>query len=130
MPIYLYQHPKTEKITEVYQSMEDEHIYIDPDGVKWNRVFTKPQASIDTQIDPHSSKDFVEKTRNKNATIGELWDRSAELSEKRAKTGGRDETKIKAQESYTRRTGKEHPSIRQERMKNVKSATLETLKNL
>jgi hypothetical protein len=130
MPIYLYQHPKTEKINEVYQSMEDEHIYIDPDGVKWNRVFTKPQASIDTQIDPHSSKDFVEKTRNKNATIGELWDRSAELSEKRAKTGGRDETKIKAQESYTRRTGKEHPSIRQERMKKVKSATLETLKNL
>jgi hypothetical protein len=130
MPIYLYQHPETEKITEIYQSMVEEHVYIDSDGVKWNRIFTKPQASIDTQIDPNSSRDFVEKTRNKKGTIGEMWDKSAELSEKRARMAGHDPVKEKAQESYTKRTGKEHPSIKQDRMKKVKNVTLETLKNL
>jgi len=130
MGLYIYQHPVTEEIVEVWQTMNQEHAYIDSNGISWSRIFTKPQASIDTQIDPHSSRDFVEKTRNKRGSIGEMWDKSAELSEKRTKIGGHDPIKEKAQQSYTQRTGKEHPSIRQERMKKVKSATLETLKNL
>lgn len=62
--------------------MNDEKIYIDEDGVKWRREFTVPQASIDANIDPYSSKAFVEKTR-RAGTIGELVDLSKEMSERR-----------------------------------------------
>lgn len=130
MPQYIFQHPTTEKTIEVIQKMDDEHEFFDKDGVKWNRIFTKPQASIDTTFDPFSSRDFVDKTRGKSDSIGDLWDRSAELSNKRERILGKDSVKEKAQQSYTQKTGKEHPSIRQERLKKVKNATLQTLKNL
>ena len=50
MPIYLFKNPKNGKVKEVFQSMNSDHIYSE-DGVKWERVFTVPQASIDTEID-------------------------------------------------------------------------------
>jgi hypothetical protein len=42
--------------------MNDEKIYIDENGTKWNREFTVPQASIDVNIDPFSKKAFMDKT--------------------------------------------------------------------
>ena len=42
--------------------MKDKHVFIDDQGVEWRRVWRAPNAAMDTQIDPHSSKDFVEKT--------------------------------------------------------------------
>lgn len=108
MPIYIYQHPKTEEVIEIIQGMNDTHEYI-KDGVKWTRIFTKPQATIDTQINPNSANDFVNNTKNKNYSIGDLWDKSAELSEKRAK-GGQDPIKQKTIDIYEKKTKKLHPS--------------------
>jgi hypothetical protein len=82
MPYYLFSHPDTGEIQEIFFHMNDEKIYIDEYGLKWNREFTVPQAGIDTQIDPFSSKAFVEKTK-KAGTVGELFDLSKEMSEKR-----------------------------------------------
>jgi len=82
MPYYLFSHPQTEEICEIFFHMNDEKIYIDKNGIKWNREFSVPQASIDTNIDPYSSSAFVEKTR-KAGTVGELFDLSKEMSEKR-----------------------------------------------
>ena len=129
MPLYIFQHPKTQEIAEVYQSMSDEHIYIDSKGIKWDRVFTKPTASIDTTIDAFSSSDFVNKTRGKRDTVGDLWDRSAELSAKREKMLGKDSVKESAQLDYVKRTGKEHPNVRQERIKKVHQATIKALQD-
>jgi len=39
MPAYTFQHPKTEEVIEVTQSMTDEHVYIDEKGVRWKRVW-------------------------------------------------------------------------------------------
>ena len=39
MPLYTYEHPESEEIIDIIQGMNDEHIYIDKEGVKWNRVF-------------------------------------------------------------------------------------------
>lgn len=83
MPIYLFQNPNTGEVVEVFQAMKDDHIFIDNDGLKYKRLFTSPNYAIDSKIDPFSSKDFAEKTRNKKGTIGDLLNQSKELSEKR-----------------------------------------------
>lgn len=114
MPYYIFQHPKTKQIKEVFQSMKDEHIYIDDKGIQWNRVFTKPQASIDTQIDPNSSKEFVSKTAKRGMTVGEMMDLSAELSEKRGGMTGKDEVREKAEKAYEKKTGKKHPHAKKQ----------------
>jgi len=89
MPIYLFENKKTLEVKEVVQPMNDEHTYSE-NGVAWQRIYTVPQAGIDTKIDPWSSKSFVEKTRDKG-TLGSLFDRAKELGLKRAdKNGGVD----------------------------------------
>lgn len=91
MPYYLFSHPKTKKVCEIFFHMNDEKVYTDERGVKWNREFVVPQASIDTNIDPYSKRAFMDKT-NKAGTFGEMMDLSKELSEKR---GGNQNDPIK-----------------------------------
>ena len=119
MPIFLYSNPDNEsEVIEVVQSVHEKHEYI-KDGKKWIRVFTIPQASIDTRCDPYSVKDFYKSTDNKRETIGTLQDRSAELSEKRKEKEGFDPNKQKYYEDYKKfRKGKEHPDVRQQKLKN------------
>ena len=107
--IYLYEHPLTKEIKEVYQRIQDSHIYVDEGGVSWNRVFTVPCANIDTEIDAFSQQQFVEKTGRKKGTIGDLMDKSKELSEKRRKSRGQDPVSKKFFEQYAKeRNGKKH----------------------
>ena len=66
MPFYLYQHPVTQQVVEVKQKISDTHEYTDEKGVKWNRVFTVPHASIPslTRVQAGSEEDFIRKTRS------------------------------------------------------------------
>jgi hypothetical protein len=110
MPIYLFQNPETDEVKEVVLGMNDPKVYQN-DGVNWVRLFTIPNAAIDTRVDPHSAKDFVKAT-NKKGTIGDLFDRSAELSEKRKEKIGHDPLKEKYYENYSKtRKGKKHPDV-------------------
>lgn len=109
MPNYTYRNNISGEIREVFQRMTDEHIYIDENGLKWERVFTSPCASVDTKIDAFSSKEFVQKTAKKGMTVGDMWDRSAELSEKREKIIGKDPVKEKTFTDYEKKTKKTHP---------------------
>ena len=103
MPLYVFQHPKTKETIEVLQSMKDDHVYTDENGVAWDREWVNPNTSIDTQIDPWSTKDFVDKTKNKGGTLGDLFDKSAELSRKRAsENGGVDPIKRKSEKTYSK----------------------------
>jgi hypothetical protein len=108
MPNYLYKHPETEEVKEVFQKMNDEHTYFE-EGVEWKRVWTVPQAAIDSNVDVFSERDFMKKTE-KSGTIGDLWDRSKEWSDKRAdKIGDKDPIKQKAFKEYSaKRKGKKH----------------------
>lgn len=117
MPIYLYNNPKTNETVEVFQSMSEKHEYFDKEGLKWDRVFTMPQASFDSQIkDPFNSKEFAEKGSNKKATLGDWYDQSAELSEKRKEKYGKDPIKEQYFDKYKKdRNGKEHYLQKQER---------------
>lgn len=110
MALYLFKNPKTGEIKEVIQSVHDEHSYYE-DGVKFEREFVNPQISIDTKIDCQSSIDFVEKTGRKRGTVNDLWQTSAELSEKRARIHGEDPIKKEYQKKYKETRGKDHPEI-------------------
>ena len=85
MPIYQFRHPDHPIVIEVVQSMKEDHVYIDSEGTKWERVWSVPNASIDSQPDPFDSKGFVESTKNNKGTMGDLWDQAKEASEKRIK---------------------------------------------
>jgi hypothetical protein len=114
MPEYLYQHPKTEEVKSVFQSVHDKHEYIDKDGIKWNRIYTVPQMGVDTKMDASmNSKKFAEMTGNKKGTLGDLYDQSKELSEARKKVyGGKDPVKQKYWENWSKtRKGKKHPKM-------------------
>jgi hypothetical protein len=114
MPIYIYEHPDTGETKEIVQRMMEKHEYFE-DGKEWKRVFESPQASTGTiigNLDPTDKKKFIEKTGQiRNITQGDLWDISAGLSEKRAKTFGKDPVKEKAFKDYKKKThGSSHPN--------------------
>lgn len=110
MPIYIFHNQKTDQYKEIVMSMNDKHEYIDENGFKWDRIFTCPKMSIDTEINPFSEKEFNDKFANKKGTVGDLWDKSEELSEKRKKSAGRDEIKEKTISTYEKHThGIKHP---------------------
>jgi|8_EtaG_2_1085327.scaffolds.fasta_scaffold00237_14 predicted nucleic acid-binding Zn ribbon protein len=107
MPEYIYENPDTGEQVTVLQSIHEEHVY-EIKGVQYNRVYTIPNASIDTKIDPFSAKEFREKA--KASTVGDLWDQSAEASHRRTEKAGEDPIKKKFFEDYAKsRKGAKHP---------------------
>ena len=117
MPLYTFSNPKTGEIKEVFFHMNDEKAYQDEDGLDWVREYGSPQLNTNGTTDPWSSKSFVDKT-SKGGTMGDLLDRSADLSKERAsQNGGVDQLKKniikniprKEMELYTK-TKNPHPS--------------------
>tara|TARA_Y100000310_G_scaffold315080_1_gene365233 strand:+ start:1345 stop:1686 length:342 start_codon:yes stop_codon:yes gene_type:complete len=106
MPEYLYENPDTGEKVSVWQSVHEEHAY-EIDGVTFDRVYTIPNASIDTKINPNSEKEFREKAKG---TVGDIWDQSAEASEKRVEQHGEDPVKKQFFKDYSaKRKGAKHP---------------------
>jgi hypothetical protein len=116
MPIYEYKNPKTGETVEVIQGMKDKHIFVDDQGVKWERVWVSPNTSVDTVLDPFNKEKYLDKTR-KSQSLGEMWDHAAELSEKRAHlAGGEDPVKKEYLKEYSeKRRGKTHPSVNKDK---------------
>ncbi len=113
MGLYIYSNPeKPEEIVEVVQSINDKHEYF-VDGIKWDRVFTKPTASTDNKIDPFNKREVLDKTANKRGSLGNMIEFNKELSAKRARRDGKDPIQEKYYESYkNKRGGKhEHPDV-------------------
>jgi len=99
--------------------MNDEKIYLDEKGVQWNREFTVPHGVVSTKIDPFSSQQFIDKIgASSNQKMGDIWDRSAELSAKRAdKAGGIDPVKEQSYKEYSKkRKGKISPHQQREEL--------------
>lgn len=111
MPIYIFKHPEKEEYIEILQSMNEEHSYIDEKGIEWKRVFTNPQLSCSSNIDPFCNKSFVEKTGSMKGTYGDMMDLSKEMSEKRKESnGGIDPVKESYYKKYSKeRNGAKHP---------------------
>ncbi len=119
MPLYVFVRVDDPSVTQdfVYSMKTAPSVgkIVTVDGVKWRRIFTKPQASFDTKCDPYSAKDFSKAT-NKRGSVGDLWDRSKEMSVKRAeKEGGTDPVRQRYfQEFSKRRKGGKHPEQQRE----------------
>ena len=114
MPVYIFQHPTTQEVLELVQKIADPHEYVDGKGVKWHRVFTVPHASVPmlSTIDPNSAQDFTYKTGKSSGTVGDLWDMSKELSNKRKaqSSDGVDPMKKQNFKNYSqKRRGMKHP---------------------
>ena len=58
MPRFDFQNPLTGEIKEVILSINDPKEYQE-NGIKFNRLFSVPNMGVDTQLDPHSSSDFI-----------------------------------------------------------------------
>ena len=111
MPNYSFRHPDTGEYKEIFFHMNDEpKTHIDQEGTEWQRVFDSPQLNTVGSLDPWDSNDFVNKTRDKKGSYGDLLDASTEMSEKRAEQrGGIDPIKQKAYDNYSAsRGGKKH----------------------
>ena len=117
MPHYLYINPKTKEVVEIFQHMNDVHEY-KKDGVEYIRVWTKPRMNVDSiPIDIYSESDFNRIT-NKNGSLGDLWDRSEELSQKRADKEGVDPVRQKFYKKYQKKhKGASHPQEKKEQSK-------------
>lgn len=110
MPQYLYQNIDTQEVIEVTQRMSEPHVYTDSSGVVWKRIFCNPKMSVDTKINPWDSKDFSRKTAAKKGTLGNIWDASSELAEKRVKSEGIDPVaEATNKKEKIRRKGKNTP---------------------
>lgn len=111
MPEYSYQHPTNGKTICLIQGINDKHQYTDPKGVKWNRLFTSPQISSQDKLSVNSTEqDFARVTSSQKGSMGDLFDRSKELSEKREKVYGKDPIKNKHFKDWSKkRGGKKHP---------------------
>ncbi len=121
MPLYLFEHPETLEIKEIFLSMKEENkdlykFHIDENGICWKRVFTKPLASVNsTSFDPYSSKDFNRQFDGKKVTVGDMWDASKEASLKRAGVSGQDPIKDKFYKDYSKeRRGIKHQAEQKE----------------
>ena len=84
------------------QPIKSRHEYKDNDGVEWVRVWTTPNAAVNTQNDG-SKEGFMRYTQSKKGSIGDIWDASREASEKREHTHGRDEVKEKNEKEYSKK---------------------------
>ena len=109
MALYTYEHPETKETVDVVQGMDDEHSYVDKEGITWIRVFYAPNSNIDTQLDPFDGKAFTDKTGANKGTYGEMIDRSREMSEKRKDKLGYDPVQKKYFKEYSKsRNGTKH----------------------
>lgn len=99
MGLYLYKNPETEEILEIVQTMNEPHTY-EKDGVIYKRLWTVPKAAINTRVDAYNASDYDKAINKPGTTLGEAWDYSAELSEKRADKEGVDPIKKKYDDNY------------------------------
>ena len=110
MPLYIFSHPKTGEIREVFFHMDDDKSYVDEDGIKWQREYSSPELNASGKTDAWNSKQFVEKT-GKGGKLGDMLDMSADLSRERAsQNNGVDPLKEKYYKRYSKeRNGAIHP---------------------
>jgi hypothetical protein len=100
VPLYCFTNSDESEYVDVFFHMNDNKVYVGPDGKEWRRVYTSPNASIDSKIDPFSSRDFVEKTGRKKGNLGNLMDAAKDASLARAQKVGKDPVREKWLSDY------------------------------
>ena len=110
MPIYSFENPESGEILDLFFNMDEDKKYTDESGTEWRRIYGSPQLNTLGSIDPWNSDDFVNKTSSTKGSMGDLMDRSKELSNKRAsENNGVDPVKQQYFKNYSKkRKGAKH----------------------
>jgi len=119
-PQYSFENEKGEVI-DVVLGIHDDHSSIEKDGIEYKRVFTPPNVATDTNWNAEDSRDFVNKSSLKKGNLGNLWEKSQELSMKREKIYGEDKFKKQSiEENRKLRGGRLTPQeLRETRQKGI-----------
>jgi hypothetical protein len=82
------------------------------DGKVFKRIWAAPRFAKDITVGDASRGDLDRLIDGKNYTLGEVWKRSEELSQKRAeKHGGLDPVKEKFYEEYEKKNRAKHADV-------------------
>lgn len=137
MPLYPFIQPDTGETQDIYFTMSEAPkigTTVEFEGQMWKRELTTSQLAVAglKPIDPFSAKQFVNKTgQMKNGTMGNLWDASKELSEKRAAKEGKDPVKEQYYRDYrTQRRGTPHLGQLAEQQRAAAKAANEKMKKM
>ena len=106
MPTYSYTNDKTGETLEMHQGMNDEHRFFGENGEEWRRVFYPPNAAIDSlsNCNPFDTRSHVDKTGRMKGNLGDLFNVSKEMSERRQdKIGGEDPVKRQFFKDYQKK---------------------------
>jgi len=127
MPLYSFLNLKTKKIEDIYFHMAEAPSIgaeiLNDNNEKVKRIALKPNASIDTNFDPFSQKDFVKVTNKQGETFGSLWDKSKEFSEKRKEKEGIDPVK----EKFNKKREKDYGLVNMDKKKEKAAANLKKI---
>lgn len=122
MPVLDFQNPETGKIISVLVPItapdKERHEQIGDDGKVYKRVYSAPNAAIDSRVTDASKEEFRKLTSKKGVTVGDMWEISDQMSRHRAdKNGGVDEVKEKFYKDYEKKFGRPHDDITRRAMK-------------
>lgn len=105
MPIYVFSHPKTGQVKEIFLPMNGPITYSEG-GVIWTREYAFNVAVKDSPVNPWKQNDYMRKTQEMRGNLGDVMDLSRELSEKRAQdNGGVDPVKQTYFKEYSQKRG-------------------------
>jgi len=131
MPLFLFKNSDTNEVREIFFKMNDDKVYNGEDGTeigKWSRRWTKPNASVNSlsNTNPFDTRAHVEKTGQMKGSLGDLFNISKEMSERRQdKIGGEDPVKRKFFEDYKQKNnGAKHFHDRPDKIE-TKHATID-----
>ena len=115
MPVYDFQHARSGEIISVYVSAKAPAIERKQQkrGRKvFKRVWTAPLAAqnMGVKLGDGTKEDFSRVTTGKKGIkVGDLWEVSKEMSEKRAQRHGKDPVQEAQYAQYEKETGEKHP---------------------
>lgn len=114
MPDYDFQHEDGEVITVfVPLSAEDEQRLVQTvNGRTYKRVYGVPRMAVDmgTRIGDATQQDFNRITGNKQMNVGDAWEISRDMHEKRKSEHGRDPVQEAQYAKHEKETGEKHPA--------------------
>lgn len=116
MPVYDFHHAETNHTISVLVPLtatDKERAQQVQDGKVYKRVYAAPLAAKDLNPKDGTLSDYRRTTGEKNLTVGEAWEASREMSERRAaQHGGKDPVKEQFYRDYEKTNHGKHPDVK------------------
>lgn len=116
MPIHQFYHEESGDTIDVYvpaSAPTEQHSQQTHEGKVYRRVYAAPLAARDIGYGDGTAADFRRKTsgEKRGLKVGDLWEISAEMSERRKQQQGVDVVKEQHYATYEKEYGEKHPDV-------------------